>query len=67
MKTITYKGIQYELDSEYFTGDSVNNSVDFQLLQLKTCIAQKDFITLESRINNMLKWGGIKQKENDNI
>ena len=67
MKTITYKGIRYELNSGYFTGDSVNNSVDFQLLQLKTYIAQKDFITLESRINNMLKWGGIKQKENDNI
>ena len=59
-KTIKYKGIEYELDSEYFTGNSVNNSVDFQLLQLKTCVEQKDFVTLENRIENMLKWGGIK-------
>lgn len=57
---ITYKGITYKLDEDYFTGDSVNNSIDFQLLQLNTCIEQKDFVTLENRIINMLKWGGIK-------
>ncbi len=61
--TLTYKKQKYELDPEYWEETSVNNSREFQLMQLNYCIRVGDFITLENRINNMLIWGGIKKIE----
>ena len=61
--TITYRKQKYELDAEYWEETEPNNSRAFQLRQLTYCVEVGDFITLENRINNMLKWGGIKKVE----
>jgi len=60
MKEINYKGNIYQLDKEYWKGNLLNDSIEFQYEQLEYCIETGDFQTLENRINNMLKWGGIK-------
>jgi len=60
MKEIKYRGNIYQLDKEYWKGDLLNDSIEFQYEQLEYCIEIGDFQTLENRINNMLKWGGIK-------
>jgi hypothetical protein len=60
---LTYKKHKYELDPQYWDETDVNSSREFQLMQLNYCIQVGDFITLENRINNMLKWGGIKKAE----
>ena len=61
--TITYRKQKYELDAEYWEETQPNNSRAFQLRQLTYCVEVGDFVTLENRINNMLKWGGIKKVE----
>lgn len=58
MKTIAYKNVKYQLDETYWKGEMVNDSLDFQYMQLEYCIKTGDFLTLESRLNNMLQWGG---------
>ena len=60
---LTYKKEKYELDPDYWEEDMPINTKEFQLNQLKYCIEVGDFITLENRINGMLKWGGIKKVE----
>jgi len=62
MKSINYKGKTYIIDEDYFEGDMLNTTSQFQHEQLLYCIEIQDFITLENRINNMLRWGGIKIK-----
>lgn len=59
---IKYKGITYIIDEDYFEDDMPNTSPKFQHEQLLYLVEIKDFVTLENRINNMLKWGGIKIK-----
>jgi hypothetical protein len=59
--TITYRNQKYELDPEYWDETDPNSSREFQLSQLNYWVEVGDFITLENRINNMLKWGGIKK------
>ena len=60
MKSITYKNVKYQLDESYWKGETVNDSLDFQYMQLEYCIETGDFLTLENRLNNMLQWGGVK-------
>ena len=59
MKYINYKGNKYQLDENYWKGDMLNTTSQFQHDQLLYCIETNDYVTLENRINNMLKWGGI--------
>jgi hypothetical protein len=59
--TITYRNQKYELDPEYWEESDINSTREFQLMQLTHCVEVGDFATLENRINNMLKWGGIKK------
>lgn len=59
MKTITYKNVKYQLDKNYWKGEMVNDSLDFQYMQLEYCIKTGDFQTLENRLNNMIQWGGL--------
>lgn len=61
--TITYRKQKYELDPEYWDEEQPNSTMEFQLSQLNYCVEVGDFVTLENRINNMLKWGGIKKVE----
>jgi hypothetical protein len=65
-----YKGKTYQMDESYWTGDMPNTSPEFQYEQLIYCIQIQDWVTLENRITNMLKWGGLlditnKNKENE--
>ncbi len=60
---ITYKGIIYEMDKDFWGETSLNDSVEFQYLQLKSCIKDKDFLTLQNRLVGMVMWGGIKIKK----
>lgn len=61
--TFTYKNQKYELDPEYWEETSLDSSREFQLKQLNYCIEVGDFTTLKNRIENMLRWGGIKKVE----
>jgi len=58
---IQYRGVVYILDESAFEGDMINTTAEFQYKQLLHCVENKDWTTLENRINNMLKWGGIKK------
>ena len=58
MKTIIYKNVKYQLDETYWKGEMVNDSLDFQYMQLEYCIEIGDYKTLENRLNNMIRWGG---------
>ena len=58
---ITYKGKTYQLDKEYWLGQMINDSIDFQHEQLIYCMETGDYTTLENRITNQLIWGGIKE------
>jgi hypothetical protein len=65
-----FKGKTYRMDESYWKGDMPNTSPEFQYEQLIYCIQIGDFQTLENRITNMLKWGGLlditnKNKENE--
>ena len=66
----TFKGKTYQMDEDYWKGDMLNTSPEFQYEQLIYCIQIQDWVTLENRITNMLKWGGLlditnKDKENE--
>lgn len=61
-KEIKYKGKTYILDRDYWKGIMLNDSIDFQYLQLEYCLEVGDFTTFENRIANQLKWGGLSIK-----
>ena len=60
---IKYKGITYEVDSEYWGETSLNDSAEFQYFQLQSCIESKDFVTLQNRLVGMLLHGGLVIKK----
>jgi hypothetical protein len=62
-KEIKYKGTTYILDKDYWKGTMLNDSIDFQYLQLEYCLEVGDFTTFENRVTNMLLNGGILVKE----
>jgi hypothetical protein len=62
-KEIKYKGTTYTLDKDYWKGIMLNDSIDFQYLQLEYCLEVGDFTTFENRVSNQLIWGGILIKE----
>jgi hypothetical protein len=61
----TFKGKKYQIDEDYWDGEMLNTSAEFQFEQLIYCIQIKDWITLENRINGMLKNGGLKEITNN--
>lgn len=64
-----FKGKTYKMDENYWNGEMLNTSAEFQFEQLIYCIQIQDWIALENRINGMLKHGGLKEitnkKENE--
>jgi len=54
-----YKGITYQMDENFWEGDMLNTTIDFQYQQIMYCISTQDWKTLENRITNMMLWGGI--------
>jgi len=61
--TINFKGITYQLDENYWKGSMINDSIDFQLMQLQYCLDIQDYNTLTNRLLNMTTWGGAYIKE----
>lgn len=61
LDNINYKGYKYQIDENYWESDMLNTTPQFQHEQLLYCIEIGDYQTLENRISNMLKWGGIIQ------
>ena len=55
MKTIAYKNVKYQLDEHYWKGTMVNDSLDFQYMQLEYCIETGDYKTLENRLTNIIQ------------
>ena len=60
-----YKGKTYQMDESYWERDMPNTSPEFQYEQLIYCIQVQDWVTLENRINGMLKHGGLKEITNN--
>jgi hypothetical protein len=63
-----FKGQKYILDKEYWDKEyeaypMINSTLEFQFKQIQYLISINDFTTLEGRIINMLKWGGIIKLE----
>lgn len=56
---ITHKGKTYQLDKDYWKGQMINDSIDFQYEQLMHCMETGDFDTLKNRLASMIMWGGI--------
>ena len=66
MKDFYFNNTKYLLDKEYWEKQyrqdpMVCNTVEFQSTQLQYLLENRDYTTLQNRINNMLKWGGIKK------
>jgi hypothetical protein len=60
----TFKGEKYKLDKkfwdkEYKIHPIPNSTIKFQHSQFMYLIGIQDWVTLENRIINQLKWGGI--------
>lgn len=60
---LNYKGVKYELSKDYWKGEFLNDSIDFQYEQLKYCLDTGDFTTFENRVTNMTAFGGIVKIE----
>lgn len=62
-----FKGKNYILDEvfwekQYQEHPMPNSTIDFQYQQIQYLIEIYDWVALENRINNMLKWGGLNEK-----
>ena len=65
VKSFTFKEIKFILDKEYWKEKykkepMLCHDIEFQNQQLQYLFSTNDFTTIKNRINNMLKWGGIK-------
>ena len=69
IKKFSFKGKTYQLDPKFFDESMLNTSLEFQYSQFMYLIKAQDWITLENRIINQLKHGGLieitKTKENE--
>jgi hypothetical protein len=59
-----FKGVKYKLDKKFWANEYKiypipNSTMEFQFEQIQYLISINDFATLQNRIINMLKWGGI--------
>lgn len=60
MKSIfNYKGQTYQLDPKFYDEGMLNTSIGFQYKQYMYLIEVQDWVTLQNRITNQLKWGGL--------
>jgi len=59
IKKFNYKGKTYQLDSKFMDENMLNTSLEFQYNQFIHLIEIQDWVTLENRIINQLKWGGL--------
>ena len=59
IKKFSFKGKTYQLDSKFMDESMLNTSLEFQYFQFMHLIKAQDWVTLENRIINQLKWGGL--------
>jgi hypothetical protein len=59
LKEFSYKGKVYQLDPKFMDEEMLSTSLDFQYDQFMYLIKVQDWVTLENRITNQLKWGGL--------
>jgi hypothetical protein len=59
IKKFSFKGKTYQLDPKFFDESMLNTSLEFQYSQFMYLIKAQDWITLENRIINQLKHGGL--------
>jgi len=69
IKKFSFKGKTYQLDPKFMDESMPITSLEGQYDQFMYLIKVQDWITLENRITNQLKWGGLieitKTKENE--
>lgn len=66
VKEFTFKNKKYIFDVEYWDKEYKKeslliNTLEFQLNQFEYLFEIRDYTTIKNRINNMLKWGGLKE------
>jgi hypothetical protein len=66
VKEFTFKNKKYIFDEEYWDKEYKKenlliNTLEFQLNQFEYLFEMRDYSTIKNRINNMLKWGGLKE------
>lgn len=59
IKTFSFRGKIYQLDPLFLDEGMPNTSLTFQYSQFIYLIQTQDWVTLENRIINQLKWGGL--------
>jgi hypothetical protein len=59
LKEFSYRGKVYQLDPKFMDEEMLNTSLSFQYDQFMYLIKVQDWVTLENRITNQLKWGGL--------
>ena len=59
IREFQYRGKTYQLDPKHMDEDQPITSLEGQYFQFMHLIETQDWITLENRIINQLKWGGL--------
>jgi hypothetical protein len=59
IKKFSFKGKTYQLDPKFMDESMPITSLEGQYEQFMFIIKTQDWVTLENRIINQLKWGGL--------
>ncbi len=59
IREFQYRGKMYQLDPKHMDEDYPITSLEGQYEQFMYLIKVKDWVTLQNRIINQLKWGGL--------
>jgi hypothetical protein len=59
IKKFKFKGKTYQLDPKFMDEEYPITSLEGQYEQFMYLIEKMDWVTLENRIINQLKWGGL--------
>lgn len=59
IREFQYRGKMYQLDPKHMDEDYPITSLEGQYEQFMHLIKVKDWVTLQNRIINQLKWGGL--------
>lgn len=61
IKKFGFKGKTYQLDPKFFDESMLNTSLEFQYDQFMYLIEVQDWVTMDNRITNQLRHGGLIQ------
>jgi hypothetical protein len=57
--SFSYKGLTYQIDKKYCYDDMLNSTAEFHYSQFMFLIETQDWTTLDNRIINQLRHGGL--------